>query len=104
MARASAFLRTTQTGFSHWCPGCKRMHDIQTHGTGENGPDWSFNSDLVHPTFGPSVRVTWGPTGKYKCCHYFLEAGQLKFCSDSTHEYAGKTVPLPTLPEHLDGQ
>jgi hypothetical protein len=81
-------------------------------------PDtWTFDGNLEKPTFTPSVRITgiqtetrdgkW--TGRWKkneageplqlCCHYFLTAGQLQFCADSTHALAGKTVPLPDLPD-----
>lgn len=81
-------------------------------------PDtWSFDGNLDRPTFNPSVKITgkqrvvingkwtraWqrDSTGKPvdMCCHYLLHAGQLKYCADSTHALAGKTVPLPELPE-----
>lgn len=32
-------------------------------------------------------------------CHYHLQGGVLNFCGDSPHELAGKSVPLPDLPE-----
>lgn len=81
---------------------------------------WSFDGDLARPTFNPSVKITgkqcvvddqgrwtgeWvlGGDGKAldACCHYFLHAGVLKFCSDSTHALAGKDVSLPDLPDFL---
>jgi hypothetical protein len=60
-------------------------------------PDgWTFDGNLEAPTFTPSFLHSWG-TGKV--CHYNLIAGWLQFCPDSTHGLAGKTVPLPDLPE-----
>ena len=98
-------------GVAHWCPGCEEMHVIPK--------SWSFDGDFGSPTFSPSVQITgkqkvvakgeW--TGEWVrdakgaaldyCCHYFLRAGELQFCGDSTHQLAGKTVPLPSLPAYL---
>ena len=111
MSQVSSTLRRIEGGFAHWCPGCEEVHRL---------PDsWSFNGDLEKPTFAPSfkhsgircvfadgkwtgewVRDASGNTVPY-VCHYTLTAGQLQFCSDSTHALAGKTVPLPQLPEGL---
>jgi len=66
-------------------------------------PDsWQFNGDLENPTFSPSFKHSWGSLNKV--CHYILTAGQLNYCSDSTHALAGKTVPLPSLPEEFQDQ
>lgn len=111
MSQVSPFLRRVQGGHAHWCPGCGEMHRI---------PDrWSFDGNVERPTFSPSVKITgkqtvivdgrwtgeWvlGSDGKALdlCCHYFLHAGTLKYCSDSTHALAGKSVPLPALPAGL---
>ncbi len=83
-------------------------------------PDsWSFDGNLEAPTFNPSVKITGKLTIKLDgrwigdwvrdaggdpvdfCCHYFLHAGQLQFCGDSTHALAGKTIELPPLPGYL---
>lgn len=112
MTQVSAKLRRTEEGFAHWCPGCQQMHHIWV-------PRWSFDGNLDAPTFNPSVKITgkkivvvdgrW--TGEWvrdangnavdDCCHYFLHAGVLKFCSDSLHPLAGQNVPLPDLPGHV---
>lgn len=84
-------------------------------------PDkWSFDGNAERPTFNPSVSITgkqamivdgqW--TGEWACdaagnaldfcCHYFLHAGELKYCTDSTHPLAGRTVPLPELPAFME--
>jgi hypothetical protein len=95
------------------------MHFIFTDG--RHGANWSFDGNVGKPTFNPSVKITGKKTevidGEWTgnwlrdangqlidmCCHYFLHAGQLQFCSDSTRTLAGKTVPLPELPpRHRD--
>lgn len=123
MAQVSAVLRSMQHGFGHWCPGCEEMHYIQTAAPQPNGAQWSFDGNLEQPTFGPSIKITsghfvagqegkpcWctleertGETSSFACgiCHYFIRAGQIEFCGDSTHALTGKTVPLPALPAHV---
>jgi hypothetical protein len=36
----------------------------------------------------------------YRClvCHSFVTEGRIEFLSDSTHELAGQTVPIPEWP------
>lgn len=95
----------------HWCPACEEMHPL---------PDsWTFNGNLESPTFQPSfkhegfqkVKKNGKWTGEWVrdakgsvvpfICHYILTAGILNFIVDSTHVLAGKSVPLPKLPESL---
>jgi hypothetical protein len=114
MNQVSSKLRRQERGYAHWCPACKEMHGL---------PDgWKFDGNLENPTFTPSFKHTgvqavkdsegkwtgeWvkGPDGKALawCCHYILTNGILNFCGDCTHEFAGKSIPLPPLPEwHTD--
>ena len=112
MGQAGPYFRRTESGLSHWCPGCGEMHNIPS--------SWTFNGDLNRPTFSPSVKITgkqtvkdargewtgeWvrGPDGKAidDCCHYILTDGMLNFCGDSVHALKGQRVPLPELPEWL---
>lgn len=121
MGQVSAVLRKVAGGFLHWCPGCKEVHAIIVHrDPAFPGPCWTFDGNVDRPTFAPSIRITgkqavkndrgewtgeWicGPDGKAldECCHYFVRAGQIEFCGDSTHALVGKTVPMPPLPAHL---
>lgn len=87
-------------GYAHWCPACEEVHAYQV-------PRWTFNGDLEKPSFTPSMLIRWGERipdqeGKHEgmggICHYFLTAGELAYCADSTHALAGKTVPLPKWP------
>lgn len=108
MSRLSDFLRKTESGYSHWCPACEEMHNFYVDKPTRAGAGWSFDGNVERPTFNPSMRISfpacdWGD-GEHspaQCCHYFLHAGMLQFCGDSTHALAGKTVPLPPLPEDL---
>lgn len=112
MSQVSPELRRTATGYSYWCPACEEMHVI---------PDkrWSFNGDLEHATFIPSVKITgvqqviergeW--TGEWvrgtdgrplpMCCHYNLTNGVLIYHGDCLHALSGQKVPLPDIPEFL---
>lgn len=117
MGQVSSKLRRYTDGYTHWCPACREMHKL---------PDsWSFtNRDLEFPTFQPSFKHTglklnkdengkWIGEGKDawlydaqgkpipEICHYILTNGVLNFCPDCTHSMAGKTVPLPELPDWL---
>ena len=75
----------------HWCPGCQRMHVINTDPRAQaNGHAWLFDNNLDEPTFSPSVNIV----GQ---CHYFVRRGRIIFCGDSRHALAGHTVELPHL-------
>lgn len=109
MSKVSAVLRRVQGGYGHWCPGCEEMHVIYVDRP--KTPKWSFDGNVEKPTFAPSIRITYNGSdagqdrgdgfGKAPpaCCHYFVRSGQIEFCGDSTHSHAGKTVPLPDLPD-----
>jgi hypothetical protein len=106
MTQVSAKLRAGPAGyFTHWCPACEEAHQY--------GPRWTFNGNVDTPSFSPSMKITWGryadPNHKAespdenRICHYFLTDGELRFCGDCTHSMGGRTVPLPDLPEHMQG-
>jgi hypothetical protein len=109
VSQISQVLRRTERGHAHWCPGCNEMHVIPS--------SWSFDGNAERPTFNPSVKIsghkrTRDADGKWNggwerdaaghaiptICHYHLHAGVLKFCADSTHSLAGKSVALSALP------
>jgi hypothetical protein len=86
-------------GYTHWCPGCKSIHNIWTETRNSLGATWSFNGDVEKPTFNPSVRIQWESGERVKlCCHYFIKDGRIEYCSDCTHDLKGQTIPLPELP------
>lgn len=97
--------------FNFWCPGCNRGHPVWTS---RIPSPWSFNGNLECPTFSPSFLMTWNEgeppvtsdnfdewkrapwpqTQVAKRCHIVITDGMLHFCSDCTHEFAGKVVPM----------
>jgi hypothetical protein len=93
-------------GYGHWCPGCNCGHEIDTEAPNGAGARWSFNGDPKSPTFSPSINMKINPKGHpgYQpdvastVCHYFIRAGRIEFCGDSTHALAGQTVDLPEIP------
>lgn len=107
MNQITSRLRRATNGYVHWCPGCQESHTL---------PDsWTFNGNVERPTFSPSflhrgvkfdeIAKDWprdaaGNTIPYQC-HYILTDAVLNFCSDCSHDLAGKSVPLPELPPHL---
>ncbi len=102
-------LRNTETGIAHFCPACKEPHIYTTKPGGR--VCWSWNGNIDSPAFTPSMLILRGKfadpnfvgkSSKSDVCHYFLTDGKLKFCSDSTHELAGKTVELPDWPVEGD--
>jgi hypothetical protein len=82
-----------------WCPGCGEAHTVWISHTKNDGPVWTWNGSLDKPTFSPSLRVNWGDG---RLCHSFIRDGQWQFLGDCTHALAGKTVPMPELPEWLE--
>jgi hypothetical protein len=114
-------------GLIYYCQGCEQAHRIEV-GNGR----WTWNGDVENPTFSPSVKVSgrkftpkgeadyqaWAAAGYPKnadgsmhsfdnaptVCHTFITNGMVQFLSDCTHELAGQTLPLPDLPEWLQGE
>lgn len=80
-----------------WCPGCKMLHAPQIKGP----KAWQFDGSMELPTFSPSILVTWhsGEQRVEHRCHSFVRNGVIEFLSDCTHELAGKSVPIPELPQ-----
>ena len=109
---------TSAPDFVFFCPACKCGHGVwTTHKNGFTGAIWGFNGNMDAPTFTPSIKIQrdgWEPPvtpenmDEYRnhpwpqqkvthICHLFVENGYLKFCTDCTHDFRGKTVPMPDL-------
>lgn len=80
--------------FSFYCPGCGKPHTVFTKDEGFPHPVWSFNGDLEHPTFNPSVAVTNTTPEGEKMCHSFIRNGVIEYLSDCDHALAGKLVEM----------
>lgn len=69
------------------------MHWIPTQNT-DPDHNWTFNNNLISPTFSPSVRhyydtydeVTRTKTGEIITCHYFIVEGKFNYCGDCQHK------------------
>jgi len=92
--------RTHKDGEHIWifCPGCQIAHSLRVKSDTCDG--WGWNGSLEAPTFTPSLLVSWGPKSTRRC-HSFINDGKIRFLNDSQHDLAGKTVPLPELPDWL---
>jgi hypothetical protein len=82
---------TRDAGF--FCPACGVAHWIPTAGS----RGWTWNGSKERPTFAPSLLVL--PRGRREApdtprCHMFVRDGEIEYLSDSTHQFAGKTVPM----------
>jgi len=97
--------------YAIYCPACRC-----THGFTER---WTFNGDFEKPTFNPSMLVKSGhymqehkgdcwcdynrkhpdKQTPHKCiiCHSYVTNGKIKYLSDCTHEFAGKTIDLEDM-------
>jgi hypothetical protein len=92
----------TITKHLYWCPGCDALHGIAVRPSKQrNGASWEFSGTLECPTYSPSQLTTWeqGPERTKFVCHTFIRNGQIEFLNDCTHEFRGKMVPLPPLPD-----
>lgn len=97
MAEEPRLERLDDGRLSFDCPGCGLMHAVNVDRP--ERPRWTWNGDLVRPTFSPSILVRWqyGDQREDRVCHSFVRSGQIEFCGDCTHEHAGKTLPLPPV-------
>lgn len=75
-----------------WCPGCDEAHAVPV--TGPNA--WRFDGNVESPTLSPSLLCKG-----VRRCHSFVREGSWQFLTDCEHGLAGKTVPLPPLPDWL---
>jgi len=87
--------------FGHWCPMCRELHVIAVAQPNPSKARWTFDGNLMRPTFSPSINECTGPfpDGRIEVCHYFLRAGVIEYCGDCTHEGRGQHIPLPPIPE-----
>lgn len=98
-----------------FCPACKCGHAVWVSGpNAHTGATWGFNDNMERPTFTPSLKITsqrwvppvtpenldewkkspWPQTQQTWICHSVVTDGIINYCSDCTHEMAGKQVPM----------
>ena len=71
------------------CKPCGYSHPFRIKG---EGPVWSWNGDMVRPTFDPSLLVN-GSVMTEKRCHLNMTKGMIIYHGDCWHELKGTTVP-----------
>ena len=81
---------TTHLQFNVPGPFPNRIIPVIQKGKRDGSGCWSWNGDTEKPTIKPSVKTWNGRT----ICHSFINDGKIQFLSDSTHEFAGQTLPL----------
>jgi hypothetical protein len=89
----------------YWCEGCDHIHMVffKAPQQGYTGPVWEFNQDPINPTISPSVRHFYThPETKNQVttCHYWIKNGNIEYCGDCEHKYAGQTRKLVDIPEN----
>ena len=94
--------------FGHWCPACLGMHEFAVDQPNPSGAKWTFDGNILQPTFAPSMNIRIGPYSRHvdgamvtDVCHYFLQTGMLIFTADSTHKLAGQIIELPVIPMRI---
>lgn len=80
-----------QESWAVWCPACHCAHIFYS-------PQWNWNRNAESPSFWPSYRLVGG-----NGCHFVIGSGQIQYCADSGHEFAGKTVPMVDWDKILGG-
>lgn len=104
MGQLSQFLRSTEDGVAHYCIACRGMHGFSIKYPNYLSQRWTWNNNIVAPTFFPSMHIVVRDPKDPKflqSCHYWLRAGRIEFLKDCTHAMAGVTISLPALPEFL---
>ena len=69
-----------------------RLIPVILKGTRKGTKCWSWNGDIDKPTLKPSILTDQGSDGML--CHSFVNDGIVKYLSDCSHEFAGKSMPL----------
>lgn len=75
-----------------FCLGCDSVHVIPV-------PRWTWDGNGEVPTVTPSVSIKWGNAPDSRHCHFNVTNGQIVYHGDTTHEYAGKTIDMPEIPD-----
>lgn len=116
---SNVLYRLSDGSLGFWCLGCDMLHRVMVDPAKK--PCWGWNQDIEKPTFSPSIKVTWTqwePSAEneeiavkirageiiqqpvQKCCHSFVENGQIRYLMDCTHDLKGQTIDLPTVDVH----
>lgn len=86
-----------------FCPACQQAHVVRVP---PHPHAWAYDGNEVSPTFHPSIKVSGQhpETGEPTVCHSYLRQGQFEYLADCTHAMAGRSMPLPAMPETTRAQ
>lgn len=94
----------TRDGWMIRCHGCQ-WHEFPKQPLA-NGAKWTFDGNMVSPTFHPSMNSAVNQPGphhnprvKSSRCHFIVTAGVAHYLGDCTHEFAGQQLSLLPWPE-----
>lgn len=75
------------------CPACGITHPF-------NGGPWGWNGDRMVPNVEGSLGTQGtDDDGNRTYCHLFITKGEIRYCDDSTHAFAGQTVDMLPFPD-----
>lgn len=91
-------------GYRINCPGCRHAHVLPVGDAGDNaGRDrWTFNGDIMKPTFSPSLLVNKDLNSGGPRCHSFITDGRINYLDDCTHALRGLHDLPPASPMFFD--
>jgi len=118
----------------YWCQGCEELHSIWAAGgepgkawtwngdaerpvfspsvlTRSGHYAYDTPRDTCWCTYNAEQKAKGEKPSSFECtrCHTFVgcngaQPGEVIFLGDCTHALAGKTLPLPDIPEHMVAQ
>lgn len=99
MKRAIEIQGDVEGEYMIWCEGCQCGHRVSTVRPNSAGGLWTFNGNVEHPTFAPSLLVRYKDSeGRVrKVCHSYVRDGKIQYLPDSTHQLAGQTLELKDI-------
>jgi hypothetical protein len=74
--------------YMFYCEGCKQNHSFDER--------WTFNGDIVKPTFTPSLLYNASVPNR-PTCHSYVTDGKIQYLNDCTHTLAGQTIDLKPI-------
>jgi len=91
--------------YIHYCPACDSKHGIAVKQSGGNVKHF-FNNDGDKPTFTPDVKIDYMLDNemnldRHGLCHYTITDGIIQYHDDCTHDFAGKSITLPNISDHV---
>lgn len=96
MARENQTVIETREGWMIRCKCSCGWHEFPKQPL-RNGHKWTFDGDMVAPTFSPSMNMAWNPPGPHynpDCpsgrCHFTITRGVIMYHGDCSHEHRGQ--------------